>query len=168
MAKAPDPKNAIADIEAQATRIRNELKVPKQNEVFGAAVEAGYLTALADGEVDAKERATMVRAVDLLSEGAVIEWETETLLDECAARAKKDGAGKRAAAVGEALAALGQAETGLYFAALVARASKGIDKKEAEVLKVVGTAAGLGTDAVRDIVKRATTLTKEAKEGEAG
>jgi protein-disulfide isomerase-like protein with CxxC motif len=87
------------------------------------------------------------------------------LLDECAARAKKDGAAKRAAAVGAALAALGQAEAGLFFAALVARASKGIDKKEAEVLKVVGTAAGLATDAVRDIVKRATTL---GKEGEAG
>jgi tellurite resistance protein len=152
----PDPTASIAELEAQAARIRAELKVPKQNEVFRAAVEAGYLTALADGKVDAKELETMVKAIDLLSDGAVIEWETETLLEECAARAEKEGAGKRATAVGEQLAALGQAETGLYFAALVARASKGIDKKEAEVLKTVGAAAGLGSDKVKEIVKRAT------------
>jgi hypothetical protein len=161
MAKPPEMKTAIADIEAQAAQIRSELKVPQQNEVFRCAVEVGYLTALADGTVDAKERATMVRAIDILSEGAVIEWETETLLEECEARAEKEGAAKRQAAVGAALAGLGQAETGLFFAALVARASKGIDKKEAEVLKVVGAAAGVASDAVKDIVKRATTLGKD-------
>ncbi|HEY8039421.1 MAG TPA: hypothetical protein VIF15_06490 [Polyangiaceae bacterium] len=160
-AKKQEPKSALADLEAHAQSIRTQLKVPKQNEVFKAAVEAGYLTALADGEVDATEMATMVRAIDLLSEGAVIEWETETLLDECAERAEKEGPAKRATAVGAALAALGQAQAGLFFAALVARASKGIDKKEAEVLKTVGAAAGVATDAVRDIVKRATTLGSE-------
>jgi tellurite resistance protein len=163
--KPPEPKSALADLETHAQNIRQELKVPKQNEVFRAAVEVGYLTALADGKVDAAERATMVRAIDLLSEGAVIEWETETLLEECAKHAEKDGVGKRAEAAGAALKALGQAEAGLLFAALVARASRGIDKKEAEVLKVVGSAAGLGTDAVREIVKRAATLSKEDKEG---
>jgi len=159
MAKSkPEARSALADLEAHARSIRLELEVPRQNEVFRAAVEAGYLTALADGEVDAAEQATLIRAIDLLSQGAVIEWETETLLDECAERAKADGAAKRAAAVGAALAALGQAEAGLFFAALIARASKGLDKKEAEVLKAVGSAAGVTSDAVRDIVKRATTL----------
>ena len=159
--KQPEAKSALADLEAHAQSIRQELAVPKQNEVFRAAVEAGYLTAVADGEVDETELATMVRAVDLLSQGAVIEWETETLLDECATRAQEQGGAKRAAAVGAALAALGQAEAGLFFAALIARASKGIDKREAEVLKAVGSAAGVANDAVRDIVKRATTLGKE-------
>ena len=41
------------------------------------------------------------------------------------------------------------------FAALVAYASKGIDKKEADVLKEIGKAAGLTSDRVRDIVKKA-------------
>lgn len=156
--KQPEAKTALANLEAHAQSIRQQLKVPKQNEVFRAAVEAGYLTAAADGDVDETERATMVRAVDMLSEGAVIEWETETLLDECEERAKAQGGAKRAAAVGAALKALGHAEAGLYFAALVARASKGIDKKEAEVLKAVGTAAGVSTDAMKDIVKKAGTL----------
>jgi tellurite resistance protein len=159
MAKKPsEAKSALADLEAQADSIRKELQVPKQNEVFRAAVEAGYLTSLADGEVDEAEKSTMIRAIEILSEGAVVEWETETLLDECAERAKLEGAPARAIAVGKQLADLGQANVGLFFAALVARASNGIDKKEAEALKAVGAAAGLSGDAVRDIVKKAGSL----------
>jgi len=156
--KKPETSSALADIEAHATSLRSELRVPQQNEVFRAAVEAGYLTALADGEVDETERSAMIRAIELLSEGGVIEWETESLLDDCAARAKKDGAAARTTAVGKALAALGQAEVGIFFAAIVARASKGIDKTEIEALKAVGAAAGLAKDKVADIVKRAGKL----------
>jgi tellurite resistance protein len=130
--------------------------------VFRVAVEAGYLTALADGEVDDAERATMIRAIEILSAGAVIEWETEALLEECEERAKAEGAAKRAEAAGSALATLGQAEAGLLFAALVAASSKGIDKKEAEVLKGVATAAGLAGERVKEIVKRANAITKQA------
>jgi tellurite resistance protein len=148
-------KPDIADLESRAESIRAELRVPKQNEVFRAAVEVGYLTALADGEVDDDEKAAIVRAVEILSEGAVIEWEAEDLVDECALKADSDTPAKRGAAAGAQLAALGQAEAGIYFAALVAHASKGIDKKEAEVLKTIGKAAGLTADRVRDIVKKA-------------
>jgi uncharacterized membrane protein YebE (DUF533 family) len=137
-------KPDISNLEARAESIRAELRVPKQNEVFRAAVEAGYLAARADGHVDAEETAAIVRAVEILSSGAVVEWETDA-----------ETPAARAAAVGAALAALGQAEAGIYFAALVAHASKGIDKKEADVLKEVGKAAGLTNDRVRDIVKRA-------------
>ena len=74
MAKKPsEAKSALADLEAQADSIRKELQVPKQNEVFRAAVEAGYLTSLADGEVDEAEKSTMIRAIEILSEGAVVE-----------------------------------------------------------------------------------------------
>jgi tellurite resistance protein len=148
-------KPDISNLEARAESIRAELRVPKQNEVFRAAVEAGYLAARADGHVDAEETAAIVRAVEILSSGAVVEWETEELVKECARKADAETPSARAAAVGAALAALGQAEAGIYFAALVAHASKGIDKKEAEVLKEVGKAAGLTNDRVRDIVKRA-------------
>src|SRR5580693_164842 len=72
--KKPGGSSALADIEKHAAKIRSELKFPKQNEVFRAAVEAGYLTAAADGVVDADERAAMIRAVDLISHGVVIEW----------------------------------------------------------------------------------------------
>jgi tellurite resistance protein len=148
-------KNEIADLESRAESIRAELRVPKQNEVFRAAVEAGYLAARADGTVDAAETATIVRAVEILSKGAVIEWEADDLVAECARKADAETPGKRATAVGAELAALGQSEAGIYFAALVAHASKGIDKKEADVLKEIGKAAGLTTERVRDIVKKA-------------
>ena len=146
----------IGDLETHADEIRAELRVPKQNEVFAAAVEAGYLTALADGEVDKAEIAAIARAAEILSVGAVIEWEAETLVSECVARAKKDTAAARGEAVGVELKKLGQGEAGIYFAALIARASKGIDKKEADVLKAIGNAAGLTTDKVRAIVKKAS------------
>ncbi len=145
------------NLDAYAERIRKELHVPKQNEVYRAAVEAGYLAATADGSFDASERETLVAAVQKLSQGAVIEWETETLLEECAARAAKEGADKRAEAVGAELKALGQAEAGILLAAAVARATKKVDKKEAAMLKAVGAAAGLSADVVAAIVKRASS-----------
>jgi len=145
-------------IEEHADQIRDELKVQNQSQVFAHAVEAGYLAARADGEVDKAERDVLTRAVELLSQGAVIEWETETLLDECQTRADKDGAEARAVKVGEALKELDQAEAGLLVAAFVARATNGVEKSEAEVLKAIGKAAGLSADKVKNIVKRATGL----------
>jgi tellurite resistance protein len=145
-------------LEEHADEIRADLKVPHQSVVFAHAVEAGYLAARADGEVDKNERAVLTKAVELLSKGAVIEWETEQLLDECQTRAEKDGAEARATTVGEALKELGQAEAGLLVAAFVARATNGVEKSEAEVLKAIGKAAGLTADKVKTIVKRATDL----------
>jgi len=157
--KSPASSNsAIAHLETHAESLRKELAVPRQNEVFRAAVEAGYLVALADGEVDDEERETMVLAVELLSEGAVIQWETEGLLDECAERAEKDGAEARAEAVGKELAELGQAEVGLFFAAIVANASKGLERSEIRVLQAVAKAAGLESDKAKGIVKRVTAI----------
>ena len=145
-------------LEEHADQIRDDLKVPHQSDVFAHAVEAGYLAARADGEVDANERSVLTKAVELLSKGAVIEWETEQLLDECQGRAEKEGADTRATKVGEALKELGQAEAGLLVAAFVARATNGVEKSEAEVLKAIGKAAGLSPDKVKTIVKRATDL----------
>lgn len=149
-------------LEEHADQIRDDLKVPHQSDVFAHAVEAGYLAARADGKVDTSERQVLAKAVELLSHGAVIEWETETLLDECATRAEKDGADVRAVKVGEALKELGQPEAGLLVAAFVARATNGVEKSEAEVLKAIGKAAGLSADKVKSIVKRATGLDDEA------
>jgi tellurite resistance protein len=145
-------------LEEHADQIRDDLEVPNQSNVFAHAVEAGYLAARADGEVDANERQVLTKAVELLSRGAVIEWETEQLLDECQGRAEKDGADARATKVGEALKELGQAEAGLLVAAFGARATNGVEKSEAEVLKAIGKAAGLSADKVKTIVKRATDL----------
>jgi len=142
------------DLQKHAETVRNDLAVPQQNEVFRVAVEAGYLAALADGEVDAGERAAVAQAIGVLSVGAVIEWEADTLLDECAARVEKEGPAKRAQAVGAALKELGQPEAGLLFAAFVAEASGGIDKREAGVLEAIGKTAGIGKGKIAALLKK--------------
>lgn len=146
-------------LEDHADKIREELKVPRQDELFKAAIEAGYLTARADGGVDDTEQDVLVRAIELLSQGLVVEWETQSLIDTCKKLADDEGIDARAARVGATLKELGQAEAGLFVAALVARATKGVQRSEAELLKVIGKNAGIGNDAIRDIVKRATSLT---------
>jgi tellurite resistance protein len=148
-------------LEDVAEQIRAELKVPRQSELFKTAIEAGYLTARADGGVDDAEQDILVQAVELLSQGLVIEWETHALIDDCKRLADEQGIEARAAKVGESLKAFGHAEAALFIAALVARATKGIEKSEAELLKSIAKSAGVSNDAVRDIVKRATSLTGE-------
>lgn len=145
-------------LEDYADQIRDDLKVPNQSSVFAHAVEAGYLAARADGVVDRDEKAVLARAVELLSQGSVLEWETETLIEECVARAEKDGPEARMKAVGEGLKELGQPEAGLLVAAFVARATNGVEKSEADVLKQIAKAAGLNADKVKQLVKRATGL----------
>jgi tellurite resistance protein len=144
----------LADIRKHADAIKTELAVPKQNEVFETAAEAGFLAASADGTVDEEEHQMLVEAIEVLSTGAVIEWEVESLLEACAAREKADGAGKRAEAVGAKLKALGQPDAGLLFAAFVAQASGGIDKSESAVLHSIGKAAGLAKNKVTALLKK--------------
>jgi hypothetical protein len=149
------PSNALEELILHAADIRRDLAVPKQSEVLRCAVEAGYLVAMADGEMDAQEREVMIKAIEVLSHGAVIEWETDSLISECEAIAKREGAQNRAKSVGVALKSLGYARVGLLFAAIIARVTKGVDKSEAEILKGVATAAGIPSDEVKNIVKRA-------------
>lgn len=149
---------STADLEKHADAIRKELAVPKQNEVFEAAAEAGFLAAHADGTVDDAERASLVAAIETLSKGAVIEWEADALLEQCAERAKD---GKRAEVVGARLKALGQPEAGLLFAAFVAQASGGIDKKEAAVLHAIGKSAGVAKTKVTALLKRVGAASAE-------
>lgn len=145
-------------LEDHAAEIRTEIAAARQSDVFAAAVEAGYLAARADGKVEDQERATLVRAVELLSQGAVIEWETTQLLDACEARAQAEGDEVRSEKVGAKLKELGQAEAGILVAAFVARATNGVEKAEAERLKAIGKAAGVAAKTVGEIVKRATVL----------
>lgn len=151
----------FAELEKAAVEIRKELKVPKQNEVFEVATEAGFLAARADGTVDDKERQVLVKAIEVLSVGAIIEWEVETLLDACADRAKTEGEGKRAELVGQKLKALDQPEAGLLFAAFIAQASGGIDKKESAVLHAIGKAAGVTKQKVTALLKRVGAAASE-------
>src|SRR5438094_305367 len=156
MAAAKKTKPNTEYVEKQAEEIRASLaQSGKQGDVFRAAADAGYLTALADGKEDDEERAAIVMAIEGLSKGFVVGWETESFLDDAAAKVEAEGADARCTAVCKRLAELGHAEAGLLLGAIVAFASAGIDKKEAQVLEKIGAAAGVAKGQVASIVKKA-------------
>jgi len=142
-------------LEQQAKTISKSLPAAGQDALFEAAVEAGYLTALADGTEDIGERATLVQAIETLSAGLVLQWEVEPLIEKIHGRIGGEGSDARCAAVGKKLRELGQAEAGLLIGAVVACATSGIDKKEASVLEKIGVAAGLDRAAIASIAKKA-------------
>jgi len=148
-------KRSKADIEAIAKQVQAALSVPKQNEVFRYAIEAGYLCALADGDADDAEKATLVAAMHQLSSGLVIEWEVDATLEECNEHIGAEGRDARCEVVGQKLAELGQAQTGLLLGALVALTTTGLDKQEAEMLEKIGKAAGIAKRDVGAVVKQA-------------
>jgi len=145
----------VSYLEEQATEVQKSLPAGNQSALFEAAVEAGYLTALADGTEDEGEREALVKAIEILSAGLVLEWEVEPLVEKIAERVKKEGNDARCAAVGKLLKELGHAEAALLIGAVVAHATAGIDKKEAGVLEKIGTAAGLEKKQLAAVAKKA-------------
>jgi tellurite resistance protein len=141
-----------------AEAVRKGLEFRSQDAVFQIAVEIGYLAAKADGSFDDAEKKAIVDAVDILSKGTVIELEVESIIAEA------DAGDADAAALGEKLKGLEQAEAGLMFGAFVAQATHGIDKDERKVLREVGKAAGLKAAKIRAILK---VVGAEAPEAEA-
>jgi tellurite resistance protein len=144
-------KPTKVELDTHAAKVREKLSVPRQSEVFRAAIEAGYLAATTDGTFDDGEKKAVITAIEILSQGAVIEWEAEELVSQCAAQTGKPD--ERAKAVGAKLKELGAPEAGLLFAAFVAHATAGIDKKEEGVLKAIAKAAGVADKRLKEIIK---------------
>ncbi len=152
-----EPKKSlnVSYLEQQAQAVRASLQGPDQSALFEAAVEAGYLTALADGVEDEGERDALVKAIEILSEGLVLEWEVAPLVEKIYGRIHAEGNDARCAAVGKRIKELDQAEPVLLIGAIVAHATGGIDKQEAGVLEKIGTAAGVAKGQIASIVKKA-------------
>jgi tellurite resistance protein len=145
----------LSYLEQQALAVRESLSGTNQSMLFEAAVEAGYLTALANGTEDAGERDALVKAIEVLSAGLVLEWEVEPLIEKISTRIQTEGTDARCAAVGKSIRELGQPEAALLIGAVVAHATAGIDKQEASVLEKIGTAAGLARTDIASVVKKA-------------
>lgn len=133
-----------------AEQIKSQISVPRQDEVFRAAVAAAHVASHADGAIDDAERKAIVDALELLSGGLVVEWEVDMMLEAAGAAT---GADAKAKAIGAKLKSLGAPEAGLLVAAFVAQAAGGIDQKEAKVLREIGKAAGIADKRVKDILK---------------
>src|SRR6266496_3228799 len=78
-----EPKKSfnVSYVEQQAQTVREQLSGNRQSALFEAAIEAGFLTALANGREDEAEREALIKAVEILSAGLVIEWEVEPLVE---------------------------------------------------------------------------------------
>ncbi len=147
--KKKPTKEKLADY---AAKIRGELEeFRKQDETFKVAVEVGFLAARADGDVDEAERKALVEAVDILSQGVVIELEVEAIVADLEAVEGDDL--QKAEALGAKLESASQADAGLLVGAFVAQATSGIDNKERKILRTMGRAAGLKDHRIRAILK---------------
>ncbi len=142
-------------IQRIARAIRSQLPADAQDKLFRMAVEAGYLAALADGNADPEEMATLVHAIEELSSGAVVGWEVDVLIEECNECIGMEGHQQRATVVGNELQELGLSEAGLLIATYVAFATGGLVEKEIDMLRKIGEAAGLDDAGLKAIVKRA-------------
>jgi tellurite resistance protein len=149
---SPTSKKPTKDKLAQyAEAVRKELDFRGQQDIFALAVQLGHLAARADGTVDDAEQKRIVEAVDILSQGTVIELEVESIIEETAAQDADEAT--TIANLGAKMKELGHADAGLLFAAFVAQATAGIDKAERRVLREVGKAAGLKDARIRSILK---------------
>ncbi|MBW2458506.1 MAG: hypothetical protein JRI68_28665 [Deltaproteobacteria bacterium] len=153
MAKTTNKKKPTKEKLAEyAEQIRGELEeFRKQDDMFRVAVEVGYLAARADGEVDEAERQALIAAVDILSQGVVIELEVDAIVAELEAVEGNDL--QKAEALGAKLDSASQADAGLLVGAFVAQATSGIDRGERKVLRTMGRAAGLKDHRIRAILK---------------
>jgi tellurite resistance protein len=142
-------------IQNLAQTIRGELPADEQPKLFRTAVEAGYLAALADGDADPEEMAALVHAIEELSDGVVVGWEVDVLIEECNEHIGMEGQKQRAAVVGNQLQQLGHSEAGMLIAAYVAFATGGLHEKEVDMLRQIGEAAGLDGNALAPLVKKA-------------
>jgi len=102
-----------------------------------------------------RAKEAIIKAMHTLSDGLVIEWEIDALLEQCDERIGAEGHQARAKAVGAKLKELGQVDAGMLLAAYVALATSGIDKREATMLGHIGTAAGLTKAQIAGAVKKA-------------
>lgn len=148
MSKTKPTREKLAEY---AGELRKELSFRGQDELFRLAVEAGHLAAKADGNVDASEQQAIIDAVDILSQGTVIELEVESIIHDSDAAAGSDL--DKAEAIGKRLGELGQGEPGLLLGAFVAQAVGGIDAAERKVLRTVGKAAGISDNKIRRVLK---------------
>lgn len=133
--------------------------------LFNAIVEAGYLVAAADGQVDDTELATLKNAVQIISDGDISADEIDTLVEDLIDLRRSEGETARCKAVGQSLADSKAAEEGLYLAAAIAYVSAGLDERELAVMEHIASAARLSTaslaaiaTSVRDEIGRRSTV----------
>jgi len=127
---------------------------PNAAALFEAIVEAAYLVATADGELDATERDAFERVVAQACDGAVSEEQIGALLSDLADQLAEDGLQKRIDMVGRTIAKEEHQREVLRIAGFLAAISGGVSEVERRVLVAIAEAFGLEHDIVEAELRR--------------
>lgn len=127
---------------------------PNAAALFEAIVEAAYLVATADGELDETEREAFGRVVAQACHGAVSEDQIGALLSDLADQLAEDGLEKRIEMVGRTIAKEEHQREVLRIAGFLASISGGVSDVERRVLEAMAEAFGLESGAVEAELQR--------------
>jgi tellurite resistance protein len=118
-------------------------KLGDQDEALMASVDLAVLVAMADGTIDADERAALAAALESLMRAQVAAPVVRHLIRESKNQIDADGPEARAKAIGRQLADHGAADEGLRLALAIAFSSDGLCDLERERISLVARAAGV-------------------------
>ncbi len=124
------------------------------------------LVAVANGVIDAAERAALAGALEAVMGSTVAPPVVRHLIRESRNHIQAEGIEARARAIGRALAARGAADEGLRLALAVAFASEGLGEAERERIEVMAKAAGATPARVDALIAAAARAASEAPPGE--
>ena len=118
-------------------------KLGDQDEALIATVDLSVLVAMADGTIDADERAALTVALESLMRAQMAAPVVRHLVRESKNQIEGDGPEARAKAIGRQLADHGAADEGLRLALAIAFSSEGMCDLERERIALVARAAGV-------------------------
>lgn len=128
---------------------------PVAARLFEAVVEAAFLVANADGELDAAEESAFRHVVVAACGGFVVERQVSALLADLGQQLQEDGLERRLQVVARSVAREDQAREVLRIAALLARVSGGVSQVEREVLSQLAGELKLSPSSVDTAIKEA-------------
>lgn len=127
---------------------------PNAAALFEAIVEAAFLVATADGELDGTERNAFEQVVTQACGGAVREEQIRGLLADLASQLAEDGLARRIEMVGRTIAKGAHQREVLRIAGLLAYISGGVSEVERRVLEKIAAAFKLDPDSVDTELRR--------------
>jgi tellurite resistance protein len=118
-------------------------KLGDQDEALIACIDLAVLVAMADGTIDADERAALTAGLDALMRAQMAAPVVRHLIRESKNQVEAAGPEARAKVIGRQLADHAAADEGLRLALAIAFSSEGLSDLERERISVVARAAGV-------------------------
>ena len=136
-------------------------KLGDKDEALIACVDLAVLVAMADGTIDADERAALTTALESLMRAQVAPPVVRHLIRESKSQIEADGPEARAKAIGKQLAEHEAADEGLRLALAIAFSSEGMCDLERERISFVAGGAGVSDASFAALVTAAAALPPE-------